>query len=240
MSGDPLGGDTSDPQTLNRYTYVRNNPVNLTDPTGMFVPCPGSPGCPLPPSLTFATFAPVGGGGDLPINCYVGLCLCHWRGNCGIVFHYCSPQSPEYCKTKTPPTKPPQSPQATITADPDWFHGRQAQCAEEGLKAGVQDVLFVPEINALGDAFVQGSPKPLLALVSGGTAVYGAEQAADHVASNRGTVIAIRSALRGEGLRISGNAIGRTAGRISKGLAVLGFALSGKAGWDAYQTCMKN
>ena len=35
LSPDPLGGDISDPQTLNKYTYVRNNPVNLTDPTGM-------------------------------------------------------------------------------------------------------------------------------------------------------------------------------------------------------------
>jgi RHS repeat-associated protein len=38
MSGDPLGSsaDISDPQTLNRYAYVRNNPVNLVDPTGLY------------------------------------------------------------------------------------------------------------------------------------------------------------------------------------------------------------
>jgi len=35
MSGDPLDGDITDPQTLNRYAYVRNNPVNMFDPTGM-------------------------------------------------------------------------------------------------------------------------------------------------------------------------------------------------------------
>jgi RHS repeat-associated protein len=35
MSSDPLGGDPSDPQTLNRYSYVRDNPANLADPTGM-------------------------------------------------------------------------------------------------------------------------------------------------------------------------------------------------------------
>jgi RHS repeat-associated protein len=34
MSLDPLGGDSKDPQSLNRYAYVRNNPVTLTDPTG--------------------------------------------------------------------------------------------------------------------------------------------------------------------------------------------------------------
>ena len=35
MSSDPLGGHQIDPQTLNKYAYVRNNPLNLTDPTGL-------------------------------------------------------------------------------------------------------------------------------------------------------------------------------------------------------------
>jgi RHS repeat-associated protein len=35
MSPDPLGGKLVDPQTLNKYSYVRNNPVTLTDPTGL-------------------------------------------------------------------------------------------------------------------------------------------------------------------------------------------------------------
>jgi hypothetical protein len=36
MSPDPLGGKLVDPQTLNKYSYVRNNPLNLTDPTGLY------------------------------------------------------------------------------------------------------------------------------------------------------------------------------------------------------------
>jgi len=34
-SADPLGGRPNDPQSWNRYAYVRNDPINLTDPTGL-------------------------------------------------------------------------------------------------------------------------------------------------------------------------------------------------------------
>jgi hypothetical protein len=35
MTADPVGGDLGDPQTLNRYSYVRNNPINMVDPSGL-------------------------------------------------------------------------------------------------------------------------------------------------------------------------------------------------------------
>ncbi|HKC66041.1 MAG TPA: RHS repeat-associated core domain-containing protein, partial [Pyrinomonadaceae bacterium] len=43
-SVDPLGGRILNPQTLNKYLYVRNNPLRLTDPTGMYI-CADSKKC---------------------------------------------------------------------------------------------------------------------------------------------------------------------------------------------------
>ena len=35
LSPDPLAGDVSNPQSLNRYAYVLNNPTSLIDPLGL-------------------------------------------------------------------------------------------------------------------------------------------------------------------------------------------------------------
>jgi RHS repeat-associated protein len=37
LSPDPISGTLANPQSLNRYVYVFNNPLTLTDPTGMIV-----------------------------------------------------------------------------------------------------------------------------------------------------------------------------------------------------------
>jgi RHS repeat-associated protein len=39
-SPDPLGGDITNPQSLNRYPYVMNNPTTSVDPLGLQNPCP--------------------------------------------------------------------------------------------------------------------------------------------------------------------------------------------------------
>jgi len=38
LSPDPVAGDVFDPQSLNRYAYVLNNPTTLTDPSGAWPP----------------------------------------------------------------------------------------------------------------------------------------------------------------------------------------------------------
>jgi RHS repeat-associated protein len=35
MTADPLGGSMGNPQSLNRYSYVVNNPANFVDPLGL-------------------------------------------------------------------------------------------------------------------------------------------------------------------------------------------------------------
>ena len=35
LSPDPLAGDITNPQSLNRYAYAMNNPTNLIDPSGL-------------------------------------------------------------------------------------------------------------------------------------------------------------------------------------------------------------
>jgi hypothetical protein len=36
LSPDPVGGSLANPQTLNKYAYVLNNPLTFTDPTGLY------------------------------------------------------------------------------------------------------------------------------------------------------------------------------------------------------------
>jgi RHS repeat-associated protein len=72
LSPDPMGGDITNPQSLNRYAYVMNNPTGRTDPLGLCVsggtgPCgwvyyPSGAGCEVDP---WACGGGGGGGGAI-------------------------------------------------------------------------------------------------------------------------------------------------------------------------------
>ena len=59
LSPDPLGGDASNPQSLNRYAYVMNNPTSAVDPLGLQGQCP--PGSAQAGICRNGTFYPPGG-----------------------------------------------------------------------------------------------------------------------------------------------------------------------------------
>jgi RHS repeat-associated protein len=81
LSPDPLAGDVMNPQSLNRYAYVLNNPVNLIDPLGLqdggqqHDPCdrnPNSPACTGQPRFNDAISSDMSCRMDgVPINCTV-------------------------------------------------------------------------------------------------------------------------------------------------------------------------
>ncbi|HEV2499835.1 MAG TPA: RHS repeat-associated core domain-containing protein [Terriglobia bacterium] len=48
LTPDLLGGDITNPQSLNRYAYALNNPTTLTDPSGLCPPCRFKLPMPLP------------------------------------------------------------------------------------------------------------------------------------------------------------------------------------------------
>ena len=66
MSPDPLAGDVTDPQSLNRYTYVLNNPTRLIDPLGLDFTISVTVWAPLPVAIPVWAPSPewgIGGGG---------------------------------------------------------------------------------------------------------------------------------------------------------------------------------
>jgi RHS repeat-associated protein len=71
VSPDPLGGDPTNPQSLNRYAYVLNNPTTLTDPLGLC--SPAQPDCHQPCQIGSCREPgvwppPVGGGGPWNVS----------------------------------------------------------------------------------------------------------------------------------------------------------------------------
>jgi RHS repeat-associated protein len=107
MSADPLDGDITDPQTLNRYAYVRDNPSNRTDPSGME-------------------------GGGPPSACdQIGFCGPPASAPCAIFRQVCGPNRKPGPPAKKPPKVWPQNQQLCISTESlNWLQQAQLTAAQ--------------------------------------------------------------------------------------------------------------
>jgi RHS repeat-associated protein len=147
MSGDPLDGDITDPQTLNRYAYVRNNPINEIDPSGLSgycLPwgCYGS--SPIPPPADPGGSDPGGGsGGGIVVNF------------CDSIDGFCAggpPYPPVPLKFPWQVAPPPPKPQTQVPANPCAYQGR-ALSPSDYATSGRASSLFGHPINFALDAW---------------------------------------------------------------------------------------
>jgi hypothetical protein len=115
-----IGQGAGNPQSWNLYTYVLNNPLSYSDPSGHY--CPAA-GCDPPPA---PTLQPPSGGGGLPISCFFFPWLC---GGGGVGPGDSPPQQ------QPPPPRPP-------------LPASQLQTPTSGIKAKVCRV--IPTGRTLG------------------------------------------------------------------------------------------
>jgi RHS repeat-associated protein len=66
---DPLSGNIGNPQSLNHYAYVTNDPINMADPLGLDPSSSGSDVCTVNPGLPVCNYATAVGGDPGDLNC---------------------------------------------------------------------------------------------------------------------------------------------------------------------------
>jgi RHS repeat-associated protein len=121
ISPDPLDGEVADPQTLNKYTYARNNPMNFTDPSGL-IAC-GDPYCGEPGLCPLDCGGAVGSGGTGCLVLCVGGTGGYSDGGAGVGPPSYSPPAPG---------SDPNSPDGESSGDP-WALG----CESLGIPCGM-------------------------------------------------------------------------------------------------------
>ncbi len=212
-SPDPAGQvavDPTTPQSWNRYAYVLNDPLNLIDPSGLYWQC----------------WSVQSGAGE--------------TGGC------------DWFPDPPPPPPPGSCPPvmscgptggtgggggATMSAQTDWFETKQADCLAAAAKATSGGLVLKNEIDAAVN-FLLGDTNAVQGVVSPGSIYLGAEQGLESVADNRPLIITVRTALREEGWKVSGNALARGARFFAKAAFAAHVAFAAAEGREAYNTCM--
>ncbi|MGH9352125.1 MAG: RHS repeat-associated core domain-containing protein [Terriglobia bacterium] len=197
MTPDPLGGDISNPQSLNRYAYALNNPTTLTDPLGLQSnSCPDSVDLeicapslppPQPPNTGLAFWQ------DLQALCYSS------GYGCGYNTVNVYPYSGGYGGgggggggTSTPPKPAPPSLISPVSSQIPTFKQQYNQCVQNaGTTLKVADALGVWGLGSLGVAAASSAFTSTMQWIHGTSATNIAStvaQQAPNTAADAGTL----------------------------------------------------
>ena len=210
--------DFENPQSLNLYGYVQNNPMSETDPDGH--------GCPPDVSVISAdelgnTVVTVTGTGctfDLPL-----------------FQTFLIPQPLPDASFVQQPARigPIQRPPLVVMASDNNL--KETRCIDQAVQGAVQDATGISLLNDLATAATGGS---VAQFATPGYAAQGAQYTADAVASSTAAKAAIRTALRKEAVKVSTKAVGKAAAKFGKGLGAASLVLTADSAYEAYKACM--
>jgi RHS repeat-associated protein len=262
-SPDPAGlaaASPGYPQSWNRYAYVLNNPLALIDPqgldcvydsyvngavgeyeadSGVFV-VPGDcvseddDGVYYPGTIFSVNYVD-------PNDDFFIVTLDNGNTLCGGIG--CASD------TSVTVTADPDAPWAvdgptTIGPETDWFRTKQAGCVASGLKQFVGGLVLKKEIDATIGLLLGASPDSTIPqAVTPGSVAVPAEISLESVAgapNSRPIIATLRTALREQGWKVSGNALAEGAkflGHVALGVHI---AFAANDGNEAYRACMAN
>jgi RHS repeat-associated protein len=264
LSPDPYSGsmDLSNPQSLNRYPYVLNNPLVMNDPTGLDCVYLSNDGYSIESVDTNSSRRECSGEGSnqgtggywvdgtvdhvtVFTNSDDVSLQGHYAGdpkgstNAYYTMIKATPWEAENIFGDTPTNKPfDLILQAKISSGPQMEAAPPPSALGCGFTAAGNTALHMtPGVGLvldLGDAAEKGSLKPLI-----GLPVEGAEKGLEHASTSRAAQGAVKSALGTAGEKVSLKAAGKVLGKAGKLAGLAGIALSIKYdGIDKYNECV--